>query len=149
MDPAGIAEVKRPRWLLTQNSNLRKQGIYSWSIPAWTGVLPDGRRYNTCPSAGVCGKLCYARQGTYRFRNVRARHEANLMMVLDDLSGWEAAMSAELQHSRYQKRAAAVRCHDAGDFFSREYVEAWLRVMRTAPGIQFYAYTKSVTLFRE
>lgn len=137
----------KPRWLLTQNSDMRRQGIYNWSIPAWAGTLPDGRNYNTCPSAGICAPLCYARQGTYRFPNVKARHEANLMMVLDDLPGWEAQMTAELQHKRYQDRW--VRCHDAGDFFSREYTEAWMRIMRAAPGVRFYAYTKSVTLFRE
>lgn len=149
------AAPARPRWLLTQNSDLRKQRqkIYNWSIPAWAGILPDGRRYNTCPSAGVCAPLCYARQGTYRFPSVKARHEANLMLLLDDLRGWEAQMTAELQHKRYQDRW--VRCHDAGDFFAitpekpLEYTEAWMRIMRAAPGVRFYAYTKSVSLFRE
>ncbi|MGW0033094.1 GP88 family protein [Streptomyces sp. NPDC003314] len=136
-----------PRWLLTQNSDMRQQGIYNWSIPAWAGTLPDGRNYNTCPGASACAPLCYARQGSYRFPNVRARHEANLMMILDDLPGWEAQMTAELQHKRYQGRW--VRVHDAGDFFSRSYTDAWLRVMRAAPGVRFYAYTKSVSLFRE
>lgn len=147
------AAAPRRRQLLTQNSNLRKQGIYNWSIPAFAGVLPDGRRYNTCPSAGVCAPLCYARQGRYRIPSVRARHEANLMMLLDDLPGWESAMTAELQHKRYQDRW--VRCHDAGDFFAitpekpLEYTKAWMRIMRAAPGVRFYAYTKSISLFRE
>lgn len=91
--------------------------------------------------------LCYARQGAYRFPGVKARHEANLVMTLDDLPGWEEQMTAELQHKRYQGRW--VRCHDAGDFYSAEYTEAWMRVMRAAPGVRFYAYTKSVSLFRE
>ncbi|MFD3923081.1 hypothetical protein [Streptomyces sp. NPDC058595] len=153
-DPAHVrAAAPRRRRLLTQNSDLRKQGIYNWSIPAFAGVLPDGRRYNTCPSAGACAPLCYARQGHYRFGNVKARHEANLMMVLDDLPGWEAQMTAELQHKRYQDRW--VRCHDAGDFFAitpekpLEYTQAWMRIMRAAPGVRFYAYTKSISLFRE
>ncbi|WP_399554083.1 GP88 family protein [Streptomyces anulatus] len=135
------------RWLLTQNSDLRRQGIWNWSIPAWAGTLPDGRTYNTCPSAGSCAPLCYARAGSYRFSNVLAAHQRNLMMVLDDLPGWEAQMTAELQHKRYQDRW--VRCHDAGDFFSAEYTRAWLRVMRASPGVRFYAYTKSVSIFRE
>ncbi|MEV6132656.1 hypothetical protein AB0M05_38705 [Streptomyces violaceusniger] len=29
------------------------------------GRLPDGRTYNTCPSAGICRQVCYARHGTY------------------------------------------------------------------------------------
>lgn len=139
--------TQKPRWLLSQNSDLRRQGIWNWSLPAWAGTLPDGRNYNTCPSAGVCAPLCFARQGAYRFPNVKARHEANLMMVLDDLPGWEAQMTAEVQHRRYQDRW--VRVHDAGDFHSREYTEAWLRIMRAAPRVRFYAYTKSVSLFRD
>ncbi|MEV7512072.1 hypothetical protein AB0O57_29360 [Streptomyces sp. NPDC091201] len=135
------------RWLLTQNSDMRRQGIFNWSIPAWAGTLPDGRTYNTCPSAGVCAPLCFARQGTYRFPNVKARHEANLMMILDDLPGWEQQMTEELQHKRYQGRW--VRVHDAGDFFSANYVHAWLRVMKAAPNVRFYAYTKSLSLMRE
>ncbi|MFJ2745319.1 hypothetical protein ACIO3O_37310 [Streptomyces sp. NPDC087440] len=140
-----MTETVKP--LLTQNSDMRRQGIFNWSIPAWAGTLPDGRHYNTCPSAGVCAPLCYARTGAYQFRNVKGRHQANLMMVLDDLPGWEKQMTAEVQHKRYRGRW--IRVHDAGDFFSPEYTRAWMRVMRSAPDVRFYAYTKSVSLFRE
>jgi hypothetical protein len=139
--------TKPRRWLLTTYKQPGYSGLYKWTLPAWAGTLPDGRNYNTCPSAGVCAPLCYARQGSYRFRNVKAAHEANLMMVLDDLPGWEAAMTAELQHKRY-RGGRWVRVHDAGDFFSPEYTQAWLRVMRSAPDVHFYAYTKSVSIFR-
>lgn len=68
------------------------------------------------------------------------------MGAVDDLPGWEAQMTTELQHKRYQNRW--VRCHDAGDFFSRDYVDTWMRIMRAAPDVRFYAYPKSVG-FRE
>jgi hypothetical protein len=134
-------------WLLRQNSELRREGIFNWSLPAWAGRLPDGRTYNTCPSAGACAKLCYARSGTYRFPGVLAAHERNLMLVLDDLPGWERRMTEELTHRRYDGRH--VRIHDSGDFLSPEYLAAWLRIMRATPATTFYAYTKEVTLFRE
>lgn len=134
-------------WLLRQNSELRREGIYNWSLPAWAGRLPDGRTYNTCPSAGSCAKLCYARVGTYRFSNVLAAHERNLVMVLDDLPGWESRMTEELAHRRYRDRH--VRIHDSGDFLSREYLAAWLRIMRVVPAVTFYAYTKEVAAFKE
>lgn len=133
-------------WLLRQNGELRREGIFNWSLPAWAGRLPSGRTYNTCPEAGSCAPLCYARHGTYRFRNVLAAHERNLMMVLDDLPGWEQRMTEELAHRRYAGRH--VRVHDAGDFFSDEYLAAWLRIMRATPGVTFYAYTKAVDRFR-
>jgi hypothetical protein len=134
------------RWLLTQNSELKPIGVYNWTLPAWAGRLPDGRTYNTCPQAGACAALCYARTGTYRFRNVLAAHERNLMMVLDDLADWSRAMAEELAHRRYQGRH--VRIHDSGDFFSDDYLAAWLRIMRDQPPLTFYAYTKEVSRFR-
>jgi Gene product 88 len=61
--------------LLTQgNRELRKDGIFTWSIPALSARLNNGENVVTCPNAGVCAKLCYARSGTYRFSNVRQAH---------------------------------------------------------------------------
>lgn len=136
----------RPRRLLTQNSQLKKLGVWNWTLPAWAGRLQDGRTYNTCPSAGICAKVCYARSGAYRFSNVLRRHEANLAFVLDDLPGWEQAMTEELGARRFEGKW--VRVHDAGDFFSDEYTTAWLRIMRARPAVTFYAYTKEVQRFR-
>lgn len=133
--------------LTSGNRDLRRDNIYTWSLPAWVTHLPDGRVINTCPSAGECATLCYATRGTYRFRNVRAAHTRNLLMVLDSLPAWEAAMKEELQHKRMQ--GASVRIHDAGDFFSDEYLQAWLRIMASAPNTTFYAYTKEVQRFRD
>ncbi|MBS2548370.1 hypothetical protein KGQ19_16005 [Catenulispora sp. NL8] len=39
--------------LLTQNRELKKIGVWNFTLPAWAGRLPDSRTYNTCPSAGV------------------------------------------------------------------------------------------------
>jgi hypothetical protein len=136
----------RPKRLLTQNSELREIGVWNWTIPALAARLPDGRTVKTCPAAGVCAQVCYARNGTYNFRNVRARHVANLAYVMEDLAGWEAQMTAELQARRM--RGKWVRVHDAGDFFADDYTAAWLRIMRACPETQFYAYTKEVTRFR-
>lgn len=132
--------------LLTQNRELRRIGVYNWTLPAWAGRLPDGRTYNACPSAGICHHVCYARNGTYRFPAVLAAHQRNLAMVLDDLPGWEQAMAAELTHKRYRGRW--VRIHDAGDFFADDYLLAWLRITRAHPDVTFYAYTKEVDRFR-
>ncbi len=136
----------RPRRLLTQNSQLKKIGVWNWTLPAWAGRSRDGRTYNTCPSAGICAKVCYARSGAYRFSNVLRRHEANLVFVRDDLPGWEQAMIDELGARRFEGKW--VRVHDAGDFFSDDYTEACLRIMRARPAVTFYAYTKEVQRFR-
>lgn len=41
-----------------------------------------------------------------------------------------------------------VRLHDTGDFFSDNYVKAWLSIMGACPGARFYCYTKEVKRFR-
>jgi hypothetical protein len=53
--------------LLTQNSDLKKSGIYGWTLPAHWSTLTDGTKFNTCPNAGVCAAFCYAKNGTYNF----------------------------------------------------------------------------------
>ncbi|MYW96239.1 hypothetical protein G3I59_37930 [Amycolatopsis rubida] len=132
--------------LLRQNRELKRLGIWNWLLPAFAGTLPDGRNYNTCPSAGVCASACYARNGTYRFPTVLRRHQENLRYVLDDLPGWTAEMTSELAHPKFAD--SWVRIHDSGDFFSHDYLSAWLRVITSTPATRFYAYTKEVSAFR-
>jgi hypothetical protein len=134
------------KFLLTQNSELRPLGVFNWTIPALSAVLSDGQRVNTCPAAGICATLCYARTNTYRFSNVLAAHTRNLELVVTDLASWEQSMIEELTHRRY--RSKWVRIHDAGDFFSDEYLEAWLRIAAVTPDVTFYAYTREVSRFR-
>ncbi|MCI2420058.1 hypothetical protein MOQ72_21690 [Saccharopolyspora sp. K220] len=138
--------MKRPRRLLTQNREMRAIGVHNWSLPAWAGRLPDGRTYNTCPSAGICRHVCYARHGTYTWPAVRAKHMSNLRFVLDDLPGWEQAMLTELAAPKF--RGSWVRIHDSGDFFNTAYLGSWLRIMRARPDTTFYAYTKEVRRFK-
>lgn len=144
--PVSASEPVRPRRLLTQNREMRAIGVYNWTLPAWAGQLPDGRTYNTCPSAGVCRQVCYARHGTYLWPVVRAKHQANLAFVLDDPAGWRQAMLAELAAPRFSGRW--IRVHDNGDFFSDAYLESWLRIMYQRPAVNFYCYTKEVARFR-
>lgn len=141
----------RPERLLTQNGELRRIGVWNWTLPAWAGRLPDGRTYNTCPAAGICAKVCYARNGTYNFPAVRAKHQRNLARVLDDLPRWKADMLTELSARRFrptEDQPVYIRIHDAGDFFTDAYLTAWLDIARAHPDLVFYSYTKEVARFR-
>jgi len=159
-----------PPLLLTRNSELREDGIWNWTLPAWVVPLADGRSFNVCPSAGACAKVCYARNGTYLFPAVRAAHLDNLRAAF--ASDFPERMLNELTRARYGPAgrphlpglerghlhphvarlldlgAPLVRIHDSGDFFSESYLWAWLAVAHSAPGVLFYAYTKEVTLLR-
>ncbi len=133
--------------LLTQNSDLKKSGIWGWTIPAHNITLNNGERFNTCPNAGICGAFCYAKNGTYLFPKVRAAHIAKLEMVLNDPEGWKDAMVWELSAKKYSGKF--IRIHDAGDFFAQWYAELWLNIAFQNPDKTFYTYTKEVRLFNE
>lgn len=137
----------RPKKLLTQNSELRPDGIFNWSLPAFGVTLTDGTTMNVCPNAGACASFCYARNGTYNFRNVKARHIANLEYILEDPDGWYDQMLAEVQKPKMKGKH--VRIHDSGDFFNASYLILWLTIARNTPDVTFYCYTKEVSMFKK
>ena len=132
--------------LLTQNSELKKDGIYNWTLPAFGVKLSNGKNMNVCPNAGVCASVCYARSGTYNFSNVKRRHVANLEYVLYETDKWYAQMVAEVSTPKMKGRH--IRIHDAGDFFAEWYLDLWLKIAREVPDVTFYCYTKEVSMFK-
>lgn len=136
----------RPAVLLSTNSDLRRDGIFTWSIPALAVKLSNGTNVKTCPNAGACATVCYARNGTYNFSNVKGRHTQNLEYIIEDPQGWFAQMLEEV--SKPKMRGKHIRIHDAGDFFSQDYLEMWLKLARLVPEVTFYCYTKEVSMFK-
>lgn len=126
---------------LAQNSKIRKMSgvkTFNWGIPAYRAA----NGFKTCPNAAACAKGCYATQGAYIFSNVAKVFEARLKLALS--SKFVRVINAELQRRNVQR----VRVHDSGDFFSVEYLDKWISIMRANPNVQFYAYTKRVSLFK-
>ena len=160
--------------LTNGNSELRADGIFTWTLPALAAKLTDGSNFLVCPNAGACAQLCYARSGTYNFSNVKAAHRRNLERVLND-PNWEDSMIEELQKKRYRPTGSparyfsllnlesfsdwlknwatsggkAVRVHDSGDFFSEKYFDSWLTIAANTPDVLFYAYTKEVLMTKK
>lgn len=132
--------------LLTQNSELRPEGIFNWSLPAFGVRLTDGSTMNVCPNAGACASFCYARNGTYNFSNVKGKHIKNLEFTLHEPELFVQEMIAECSKPKMQGKY--VRIHDAGDFYSEEYLLNWLKIIKACPDVIFYAYTKEVSMFK-
>ena len=136
----------RPKKLLTQNSELKPDGIFNWTLPAFGVTLTDGTNMNVCPQAGACASFCYARSGTYNFSNVKRRHIQNLEYILEDPDGWFNQMLEEVQKPKMAGKH--IRIHDAGDFFTEDYLHLWIKIAELTPEVTFYCYTKEVTLFK-
>lgn len=131
---------KNYNWL-TQNSKIKKSSgakTYNWGIPAYKSA----NGFSTCPNAAACAKGCYATQGAYLFSNVAKVFEARLKLSLSPR--FESIIIAEIQRRNIQR----VRIHDSGDFYSLEYTEKWLRIIKAHPLTEFYAYTKMLSVFR-
>lgn len=112
--------------------------------------LPAGY---TCPAASLCkayankfnGKItdgknmqfrCYAASLEAAFTNTRNAHWHNydLLKNSDDM--------ANLIRESLPKNVKVVRVHSSGDFFNRDYFQAWVEVAQKNPDVQFFGYTK-------
>lgn len=75
---------------------------------------------------------CYAASAE-RFPGVRAARWANFNQVIEGIPPTLPAA------------AKAVRIHMAGDFFNQAYFDLWLGIATQNPGVEFWAYTKSLS----
>jgi len=134
--------------------------------------LPAGR---TCPNSDKCrsyavmnnnGKLtvedgkntifrCYAASQEAQYKNVYNARKYNLDLIknslISDAFKNDKINTIDLINKSIQKHITKnidkVRIHSSGDFFSGEYLRAWLKVARVNPQLKFYCYSKSLHLF--
>jgi len=147
----------RPRSLLGTNAKMEKSKtegeiIYDLTLPAISGIVVDEGsgdfvEITTCPGAGECQLFCYARKGGYVMFPASSMSAAQaLNFLVNDPKGYSDMVNREI--SVIKKKAdkhgikLVVRWHDAGDFFSKEYLDLAFDVARSNPDVQFYAYTK-------
>ncbi len=131
---------------LAKNLNLKANEVTSFDLPAGY----------TCPSADRCksfanrenGKItdgeyckfrCYAASMEARYTATRKAHWRNFdalrkQKTVDDM--------VQLILSSIPETAKIIRIHASGDFFSKKYFQAWVRVAELRPDIKFFGYTK-------
>lgn len=118
----------------TSNRKLMKNGIISFDLPALL----------SCPFASECKKFCYANKGTYRYPTVQKKYLKNF-----ELAKTKNFVNVANDSLKALPNTKFVRLHSSGDFFSRSYVKSWIEIMIANPSIVFYAYTKSMQLFKK
>lgn len=117
----------------------RKMGsIPSFSLPS--GITCSAEACITCYQDGCYGKAMEA-----RLANVRNSYAENFAMVLEDLHG-----SREYLNWYFDSPNAPrlFRIHVVGDFFSREYFQMWIDVIKAHPDTKFMAFTKQFDVIR-
>ncbi len=123
------------------NTKLAKEGIVSFNLPAFKSESG----FTVCPNASTCALVCYARQGRYLMSLVSEPREHNLAWLRSHDTGTFITPATEDIHNLHPAWSR-IRIHDSGDFFSEPYMLAWFAIARNCPHMEFYAYTKMITL---
>jgi hypothetical protein len=140
--------MKAQKLLGTGNSKLQKTAkefnvrIFNFSIPAGNDKI-TGKI--TCPFAGKCLKLCYAKKGFYNMPSVE--NALSLRNQATREEDFVQRINNELEKVKKDKQIY-VRIHDSGDFYSPTYFAKWLEIAKNNPSVRFYAYTKSHSFIR-
>ena len=104
--------------------NTKMGAIPSFSLPSGASCSPSACK--TCFCEG-----CYAR------KLERLRPSVRDLFALESYLAWWFGSPNDPR---------MFRIHVSGDFFSREYLDMWLRVIRSHPGTKFLAFTKQYDL---
>jgi len=149
--------MTRPRAILGTNAKMEKSAtegeiVYDLTLPALSGIIVDEDngdfvQISTCPGAGACQLYCYARKGGYVMFPASSMSAAQaLNFLINDPEGYSAKVNQEIKtiKNKTDKHSIqlVVRWHDAGDFFSKEYLDLAFKVAESNPEVKFYAYTK-------
>ena len=129
--------------------------------------LPAGR---TCPGARFCksfvsfdenGKRkiqdgketifrCFAASSEVQYDATFQNRKNNMEIIVSALSISTEECAKVIDYAlnfHRTKNTQLVRIHESGDFFSRDYLQAWITVARNNPDLKFYCYSKSLPFF--
>lgn len=114
--------------------------FYQWNI---TSVV-------TCPfRTAMCEKACYALKAEKMYPTVNSRRNNNLEFSKSErfVSAVIDQIEFELSRKKNKNKTVFFRIHEAGDFYSYEYLAKWQEITNHFKGnrkIVFMAYTKSL-----
>jgi hypothetical protein len=91
---------------------------------------------------------CFAASSEVQYDQVFNNRADNMQQIVNAIQDGSVV---DLIHNSIQlnrtKSIELVRIHESGDFFSFDYLLAWLEVAERNPDLKFYAYSKSLEYF--
>ena len=142
------------------NAKLKKMAK-SLKLKLKTFTLPAGY---TCPGALDClsfanketGKITDGKETLFRcfMASAEARSPSLRKMVWNNLRLIEKALRSGVDTvadliCESMPKCDIVRVHVGGDYFTREYLKAWIEVAKRNPNVVFYSYSKSLKFVTE
>ena len=143
------------------NAKLKKM-LKKLSLKLKTFTLPAG---HTCPGAMDClsradretGKIkdgpntlfrCFAASAEAVYPSLRKMVWHNFELIKATLKNGVDAC-ADLICESLPKKFDVLRVHIGGDYFSKQYLQAWIEVAKRNPDKVFYSYSKSLHFFKQ
>ena len=130
--------------LLTNNNKKLKKSsiknnakIFEFNLPAYKTV----KGKTVCPFAKDCIKFCYAKKGSYTWKNTVKKYDDNYHLSKKDI--FIDTVNNEIKRKR---KITHVRVHSSGDYYSPKYLNKWVKIARQNPNQIYYSYTKSVAM---
>ena len=151
--------TKMPAQIHSQNEKMEKSAgdnaiTFNIGIPALRGLVYDMEHkefyiVNTCPGAGACARVCYARRGRYVLLPVIFVKQTRVLnLLLNDPDTFQKILEREIEVLALKNKGKKVlfRWNDAGDFFTKKYFEIAINITKDLKkrGYNFesYAHTK-------
>jgi hypothetical protein len=124
-------------------SKTSKMPCASWSIPAGKTCPGSKKSLAELGTENHICAVCYARKNLYTWPGVQNAQAERLKFLTDSLKKdggkeWIEAMVAAIKKTRNPY----FRVHDSGDLFSKEYIQAWIKVCKQLPKVKFWFPTK-------
>lgn len=115
--------------------------------------LPAGSEYSCGGMTEVCGEICYADRIEDVFPSVKklVLHNWDLLKDADrsEMSALLDEMIVNFEKASDKRGVERIfRIHWDGDFFSEDYAQAWIDVIREHPETHFWVYTRQAFAVR-
>jgi hypothetical protein len=149
--------MKRPAELLRKNEKMQKSEtgdtiFYNTTLPALKGLVIDEdtgefKIVDTCPSAGACQLVCYAKHGSYvMYPDVSMFQHKTLNYLFNDPEGFKDQLEAEIKLASVKNRGKKVqiRWNDSGDLLSPKFFKMVMDIASSTQFVDHYIYTKEV-----
>ncbi len=113
--------------LVNGNSKIGKSVYHFSTLPGTAGTC-----FMDCPG-------CYGKTGNYRYASVKNALATRTEIVKTDLVFFVNEIIREIKSHKIE----FVRIHATGDFFSSDYVKAWIEIATACKATVFWTYTKA------
>lgn len=151
--------TKFPNEILGKNEKIKKSETestvgFNIGIPALRGLVYDidNKEFyvvNTCPGAGTCKVICYAKRGNYIQYPVSFVNRTRILnLLLNEPEKFEKILEHEIEIKilKNEDKQVGIRWNDSGDFFTNKFFEIASRItanlLKKGYDLKSYAYTK-------